>query len=248
MSTFKWYNAVELLDPFVFKILTPKGSGTGFQIFSSFKNNLYGVATAYHVIAQAYEWEQPIKLIHHLTKKIVLLKSDERAIFTFPGKDLAFILFNKKDLPEVSAVPELVQKDSYLKRGVGIGWCGFPAVASNELCFFSGHVSCYLEKENSYLVDGVAINGVSGGPAFFIPDGHETFVIGGVVTAYIPNRVTGETLPGVCFVSSVESYLKTLEELKSLEDAQQKAEIQKEQQESENIVKPTKKNASKTIK
>ena len=69
-----------------------------------------------------------------------------------------------------------------------------------KLCFFSGRVSAYLAEENAYLVDGVAINGVSGGPAF-----HETGKIIGLVTAYIVNRATGEALPGVSLIRSVAS-------------------------------------------
>ena len=92
-------------------------------------------------------------------------------------------------------------------------------MAPNDLCFFTGHVSSWLANEESYLIDGVAINGVSGGPAF---SNDPEFC--GVVTAYIPNRATGESLPGVCLVRDVAPYEAKLNELQSLEEAQSESE------------------------
>ncbi len=62
----------------------------------------------------------------------------------------------------------LVPKDKFLKVGNKIGWLGFPAIQGANLCFFSGDISAWLQSQMAYLVDGVAINGVSGGPAFHI--------------------------------------------------------------------------------
>jgi hypothetical protein len=69
------------------------------------------------------------------------------------------------------------------------------------------------------LVDGVAINGVSGGPAF-LPVDKDQFILGGMVSAYIPNRATGESLPGVCVVRSIGPYQEMLKEFKTIEQAQ----------------------------
>lgn len=99
-----------------------------------------------------------------------------------------------------------MSKDDAVRQGIQIGWCGFPAVAPNDLCFFAGHISAHLKDRRSYLVDGVAINGVSGGPAFVRSNSSYPVDVCGVVTAYIPNRATGETLPGVCWVQDVSSY------------------------------------------
>ena len=71
-----------------------------------------------------------------------------------------------------------------------------------------------MEAEEAYLVDGVAINGVSGGPAF-IP---EKMLIG-VVAAYIPNRATGEPLPGLAVVRGVGQFHEVAESFRSLDEA-----------------------------
>lgn len=217
-----WHTILDSMRPYVFKILTPNGSGTGFQIFSN-QNGLCGIATAYHVIDHADEWHEPIKLLHFDSKKTVLIKNDERVIYSYKDKDLAFIVFNRGDLP-LKDDPPLLDSNRYLKQGGEISWCGFPVMALQDLCFFSGYVSCFLEEQQSYLIDGVAINGVSGGPAF---DDSGTMI--GVVSAYIPNVSTGQTLPGLCVVRSVASYEEDLKKLRSLPEAEQ----QKKEQEVE---------------
>ncbi len=121
-----------------------------------------------------------------------------------------------------------------MRQGIQVGWCGFPVVAPNDLCFFTGHVSSYLSSQETYLVDGVAINGVSGGPAFHATPENKIKVCG-VVSAYIPNRATGESLPGVCLIKSVKAYQTDLKNLKSMDEAEKKA---KEESEKEKGVEP----------
>ena len=61
------------------------------------------------------------------------------------------------------------------------------------LCFFHVYISGYLNDPPTYLVDGVALNGISGGPAL----DNSAHVIG-LVSAHIPNRVDQDTTsPGV---------------------------------------------------
>ena len=84
-----------------------------------------------------------------------------------------------------------------LPRGTAIGWLGYPGLVFPELCFFHGVVSGHLETPPVYLIDGVAINGVSGGPAFD-PSG----LVVGLVSAYLPNRLHPDTtLPGLMIVT-----------------------------------------------
>jgi hypothetical protein len=120
------------------------------------------------------------------------------------------------DLPD-PALP-MMAKDRYLKSGVDIGWLGFPAIPRASLCFFSGHVSAYLQEDAAYLVDGVVINGVSGGPAFRRVAGSAELI--GVVSAYIPNRATGDVLPGVAVVRDVNRFHDLAERLSTLDEAQ----------------------------
>lgn len=79
----------------------------------------------------------------------------------------------------------------------------------------SGRISAWVGAESAYLVDGVAINGVSGGPAFII-DGATVI---GVVSAYIPNRATGEPLPGLAVVRDVAEFHDLAQSFKSLDEA-----------------------------
>lgn len=242
MSQTNWYDPLTKIIPFIFKIKTPSGSGTGFQIMATASNGLCGVATADHVISHEDEWEEPIRIIHHKSGNSVLLKVIDRVIFRYPDKDLAFILFNRADLPIEPKPLPLIDQGKILKRGVEVGWCGFPAVAINELCFFAGYISCPIPKEDSYLVDGVAINGVSGGPVFHLDSNSNEPKFSGVISAYKANRTTGEALPGLCIVRSVEPYQNTLRDLKTLEEAKEKEEEEKKKQEEAILNQQEKKN------
>jgi len=194
-----WAKGLEKVQPYVFKIATPRCSGTGFQIAYSKLTGFCGIATALHVVRYAFEWESPIKITHYSSKETIFLRED-RFIYKNESKDLAFILIEKtKSLKETSI--EMIKSDQRIREGIQMGYCGFPALAPDNLCFFTGHVSSYLENEGSYLIDGIAINGVSGGPAFTVGD--DVPIICGIVTAYIPNKATGESLPGVCLIRDV---------------------------------------------
>jgi len=236
MVDVSWAKALLKLEEYVFKILTPNGSGTGFLILIS--GDLYGIATSYHVIEHEYTWEEPIKIQHFSTGKQVLLKTpDDRFIFPYPDEDLAFILFPKGDLILPTKTLEMIRSEKHVRKGVQMGWCGFPNIASTTLCFFTGHVSAFLESSGAYLVDGVAINGVSGGPAFTVRK--NTPRLCGVVAAYIANRATGETLPGVCLIRDVAPYQETLSNLKSIEEAEKQAKSESlEQQQGKGPQKP----------
>jgi hypothetical protein len=50
-------------------------------------------------------------------------------------------------------------------------------------------VIAYDEADNRYLIDGVAIHGVSGGPAF-AKQKEDSHQLVGVVCAYMPNRAS----------------------------------------------------------
>lgn len=82
----------------------------------------------------------------------------------------------------------------------------------------------------AYLIDGVAINGVSGGPVMY---GTETdgIQIVGTVSAYQANRVTGETLPGLLIAQDVSHFHTVASTVQSLDEAsKKKAEIENSQQ------------------
>jgi hypothetical protein len=214
-----WQDVVDKVRPYVTRIATPDGSGTGFMVFRSSVSPLCGIATAAHVIDHAHYWEQPIRITQYESGKSTLLRVEDRAIFLDESRDTAIIIVDGGLLPLPSSSPQLWFKDKFVRVGNEIGWLGFPSVASDQLCFFSGRISCYIGPSHSYLVDGVAINGVSGGPAFFPING---FHLVGVVSAYMPNRSTGVTLPGLSVVQDVSHLQDLVERFQSVDEAKKK--------------------------
>ncbi len=217
-----WAIAVEKLKSYSFKIFTPSGGGTGFLLTVPNPEKICSIATAYHVISHAHQWEEPIKLMYSPTKEPVVLHVPDRFIFADADKDIALIIFFNLEFPLPDKELTLTPEDKYMKPGISVGWTGYPVVAPYDFSFFRGSISCFLQNQGAYLVDGVAINGVSGGPAFCILPKNVIHIIG-VITAYIPNRVTGETLPGVCFVSSIHPFYIYMKQVKSLDEAKEKA-------------------------
>lgn len=183
---------------------------------------VFAIATAAHVVDDAHFWEEPIRITHETSKTSTMLRQNGRAIFLDSKRDSALILFSNKDIPFPPERLKLAPQGKYLRVGIDIGWLGYPAIPSASLCFFGGRVSARLEDSDAYLIDGVAINGVSGGPAFHVADKMtgEVWVMG-LVSAYVPNRATGETLPGLSVVRNVEHFHKLANEFASLEQAKE---------------------------
>ena len=75
----------------------------------------------------------------------------------------------------------------------------------------------------TYLVDGVAINGVSGGPVFYTTT--KGIEVIGSVSAYLPNRV-GVT-PGLAMVSHAEQFQIVIKTIKNMEDAKRQEALLK---------------------
>jgi len=217
-----WYEAVEIITRHVVRISTPEGSGTGFFIGKALSVPIIGIATAAHVVRHAHDWQQPIKIEHFDSGKSLILPPGNRAVLIDAKKDTAVIAYRNDGpvlpLPE-KPIPLIPEKNS-AKVGVEVGWMGFPAISRTNLCFFSGYISTKLRSDNAYLVDGVAINGVSGGPTFCSLE--KTVVIIGVVSAYIANRATGEVLPGLSLVSDVSQFPGILQRFKSFDEAKAK--------------------------
>jgi trypsin-like peptidase len=213
----EWAEAIEVLQPYVVKIATPRGSGTGFLVSRSFTTNICAVATAAHVVDNANYWEEPLRIHHYLSGESILLRTGDRAIFLKEEVDTAAVLFDGSQFELPGNPLDLTPEQKHLKPGYEIGWLGFPAFASSSLCFFSGRVSAWLEERESYLANGVVINGVSGGAAFYV--GEEGLTLIGVVSAYIPNRATGETLPGLCEIRGVGQYQELAKQFESLDQA-----------------------------
>jgi len=217
MAKLPWQSSIEVVKPHIVHIMTPRGSGTGFLLYKA--KDFTAIATAAHVLNEAHFWEEPIRLRHADSGRSAIVRSGNRAVLLNHERDVAALAFDGDDLGLPDVALGLIDKGKHTRVGVDIGWLGFPAVA-RELCFFGGRVSAYLESEGRYLVDGVAINGVSGGPAFYSQaDGAVALM--GVLSAYIPNRATGEVLPGLAVAMDVVELHKMVAAFKTLEEARQ---------------------------
>ncbi len=218
----KWQEAIETIQPHIVQISTPQGSGTGFLLTKSTDSKMVSIATASHVINHASYWEEGIRIFHYASQKTVFLRAKDRVIFNNTKKDTASILFVNTKIPFPDEAIKLITEGKILKIANEIGWLGFPAIlGSTNLCLFSGRASAWLKKEEAYLVDGVAINGVSGGPSFFLPTKGGIVIIG-IVSAYVPNRATGETLPGMCIIRDVSPFQETIRAVKNFDEAKRK--------------------------
>lgn len=213
----EWHEAIAILKPHIISISTPNGSGTGWLVSLSKTSTICAMATAAHVVDYAHYWELPIRIHHAASGRTLLLRPQDRAVHIEAALDTAAVIFDKGDLPLPAETLPLIQQTYYIKPGVEIGWLGYPVIYRADLCFFSGRVSTYAEKEKYYLVDGVAINGVSGGPVFRCAVESPELI--GVVSAYIANKATGDTLPGVAVVQDVAQFYGITERFRTIDEA-----------------------------
>jgi hypothetical protein len=204
------------LMPRMVRIATPGGQGSGFLLPWASRSGLCAIATAAHVINQAFHWEQPIRIDQLFGHKTLLARHNQRAIFLDENSDTAVIVVEKGDLEPPDGELSFMERERHLRVGADVGWLGFPAIAPS-LCFFSGRISAWNQEDKSYLIDGVAINGVSGGLVFYLPDSPSVV---GVLTAYIANRTTGEALPGLAIARDVSYLHEQATAFASLDEAQ----------------------------
>jgi hypothetical protein len=234
-----WDAAIRIISPHVVRVETPTGYGTGFLAFYNYDGSWCGIATAAHVVSHADEWQEPIRIRSgDPSKSPRFLKADERVIFLDYPTDSAIVLFLKGEL-ELPEVPiALLPMEEPCAIGVDIGWLGYPTIEPNTLCFFAGTVSARQTDRKAYLVDGVAINGVSGGPVFHCPDPDKVLIIG-CVSAYHANRATGEALPGLLRAQDVSHFHGVAQFVRSMDEANAKKrefeEAQKQKKEAESV-------------
>lgn len=223
-----WNQIVEKVKPYIVKIESPSGSGTGFLCLYNEEKQWCGVATALHVVREAEEWQQPIKIIHLGATDQLFLKETQRVIFPDYETDSAIVLFQKSaGMPFPENLIPLQPLDKPLDIGFEVGWVGFPYIEPYTLCFFSGCLSARREDRKAYLIDGVSINGVSGGPVFYSCETEGIKIIG-IVSAYQANRATGSSLPGLLIAQDVSHFHGVIKHIKSIDEARKKKQELKE--------------------
>jgi Trypsin-like peptidase domain len=236
----EWDSVIQKARPHLVKIATPSGFGTGFLCMFS-TSGLCGIATAHHVVSDAEEWQQPIRVHSHDFASNVFLKESDRVIFSDPNTDSAVVLFAPQDLKFPETTIPLRPIDSPLSLGAEVGWLGYPHLEATTLCFFSGFISARRHDRRAYLVDGVAINGVSGGPVLYSSQADGVQFVG-IVTAYRANRLQGDALPGLLVAQDVSHFQQVIGYMKSIEDAKAKkaaADIEASQKSGNETAPPT---------
>ena len=201
MNTNGWVEAAEIIYPHVVKLEMPDSAGSGFFIATRTekRTKIAVLATAAHVVRHALQWMEPIAVTG--CKSATTLIPGEYHMLSFEGLDLAIVEvpWTRLKLPE-RPLPTANPGD-ILPVGAPIAWCGYPNIVEGINCLFSGHISASVEENGDYLIDGVAIHGVSGGPAFVYDEGEVTII--GLLSQYLPNRETGESLPGLGVVRRI---------------------------------------------
>lgn len=213
-----WGTEIDTISSHVVLIKTPTSYGTGFLAFYNNNKTWCGIATAAHVVEHAEEWQLPIRIKHETSEKMVLLRADERVIMIDRPSDSAVVLFHKGDLGLPEEPLTLLPLPYTCRVGQAVGWLGYPAIEPGTLCFFSGTISAQRYANRSYFIDGVAINGVSGGPVFHKLANGNIHIIG-CVSAYHANRTTGEALPGLLIAQDVSQFHESAETIRNIDEA-----------------------------
>jgi hypothetical protein len=188
-SSDTWALLAKKFEKIIFRIEVEEEGGTGFLISKSVKEN--GL-TALMIITAAHVIE---KGINDSSKLVRVISDKEEVIFTNKVNKIYIIHLGPIEMDIGLVLVEDINIDiksddlqpllpySYIpERGAKVGWLGYPGIVWPELCFFEGVISGYLNEKGTYLVDGVAINGVSGSPVF-----NDQGLIFGFVTEYLPN-------------------------------------------------------------
>jgi Trypsin-like peptidase domain len=211
-----WHGAAARIPKVLFQVYTNYGNGRGtcflLSVATPEENVYYGMfATAWHVLKDVKSMEG-IRLVSADRKKT--LNSQNSTIHYEKLREEIYdtaIIIVKTDKPiidEANLLP-IPPKDLLLAQGAEIAWMGFPGLVEPAPCFFHGYISGYQDNPPRYIVDGVAINGVSGGPVF---DKHAQ--LAGLVSAYRPNkRDDNVILPGVSLLLPINSIRYFMENL-----------------------------------
>lgn len=219
----EWEQVVNEVSKYIVRIETPNGYGTGFVCLYNEDKSICGIATALHVVEHSSQWEQPIRIFHDESNKHRLLKEEDRMIFRDYETDSAVIVFQtgEDDIPLPTDLIQLHETGSPISIGVKVGWLGFPQIQSYTLCFFSGNISAWLDFRKAYLIDGVSINGVSGGPVLYVTQDEKVEIVG-IISAYRANRALGEALPGLSIAQDVSHFHNVVARVRSFDEAKKK--------------------------
>ena len=133
----------------VVRITTPNGSGTGFILHINRDNEALVIATAGHVVRDAYAWRQDVQIFHDAFVSPLRVAPGTGGILLHPRLDSACV---RGELPAIredvgeDAFPEEpiehVPFDVAVASGVEVGWLGYPYLVEVDLPkFWSSRLS-----------------------------------------------------------------------------------------------------------
>jgi hypothetical protein len=195
-----WDKVVDMAERVTLQIRASNSLGTCFAVSVGKKTKLQGAhyifATAWHVVKSVADSKLPICMMSANGEISFKAPSGYYQIIRLGSEvfdtALVYLWTSEEIVPQEHLLP-MLDWNMMMPKGAELGWVGFPALSNSGLCFFCGTISGHVNSPPTYLVDGVAINGVSGGPAL----DNRAHIIG-LVSSYIPNRVDKyTTLPGL---------------------------------------------------
>ena len=208
-----WPADATKVEKCLFRVYAGNTLGTCFllSLADPEENTHYGMfATAWHVLKDL-KIKEDIRLVS-ADKERKLDNKNASIDFVRLGEEAydtgLIIVKSAENIMEETNLLPIPQKEVMLAKGAEIGRMGFPGSVEPEPCFFHGYISGYLDASPRYLVDGVAIHGVSGGPAF---DNRGQII--GLVSAYLPNQRNNKTLPGLSMLVPINSIRHFMENL-----------------------------------
>ena len=211
----EWHEVVELVAPHVVRIWTPQGSGTGFLVLPvkarpcarSPRQLMSSPTPTTGKNPSASNTKPPVgpSFCGKWTGPSIL-----KAIRTQPRSYLSVPTWICPRRPWSLQTRTRTSRQGSRSVGLATRRCQEQTSASSRVALAPG-----LMATTPYLVDGVAINGVSGGPAFF----SGAVLSRGRSLAYIPNRNTGEVLPGLAVVRGVSQFHDVADGFRTLDEA-----------------------------
>lgn len=208
-----WERAYKDIQNHTFRLQLDKVSGTGFYFANAVRSDgskEITIGTAFHVVADTLKdtsmriwtlegyFDVPYAIWH---KDLIVSPDFDLAFFSLPSSSYEYV----PDTPVMMYI-------GTLPVGCEIAWCGYPQICISRLCLFHGYVSTIIQNQNDYLLDGVAINGISGGPAFILQDDDQSPLVCGLITEYRPNKLDENTcLPGLTYLRNINSIYRYME-------------------------------------
>jgi hypothetical protein len=216
----EWNKHVAEITLFVARIETQFGYGTGYIFWQN--QELCCIATAKHVInpANIAGWEQAFLVTMPNGSNTRYYPIHRKILSGANDSDSAAILIHKSNLIFPQQCLPIWNFSGEIPIGASVGWLGFPQIINQTILnpsFFSGNISNFFNEYQQYAIDGIAINGVSGGPVFCNSEAGSALVVG-TISAYIPNPVRGskgeeQALPGFSVAHSFSSFKQIIENL-----------------------------------